>query len=68
MNQIIEQKKNINDFKPSTFILITGSTEEGSEDLPEVKQKIIRDVSFSIVFFMKYSSQWSKMFFKFKRE
>jgi hypothetical protein len=39
-----KQKKNINDFKPSTFILITGSTEEGSEDLPEVKQKIIRDV------------------------
>lgn len=35
--------KNINDFKPATYILITGSDEYG-EELPEVKQKIISDV------------------------
>lgn len=32
------------DFKPATFILVTGSTEDGAEDVPEVKQKIIQDV------------------------
>jgi hypothetical protein len=36
-----EEKKN---FKPATFILITGSIDESGEDISEVKQKIIKDV------------------------
>jgi len=39
-----KKKYNISEFKPAVFILITGSTEEGIEDIPEVKQKIIRTV------------------------
>jgi DNA polymerase III delta prime subunit len=34
----------ISDFAPAVYILITGSTDEGMEDIPEVKQKIIRNV------------------------
>jgi hypothetical protein len=43
--KLIDYKKkyNINDFAPATYILITG-TDENAEDIPEVKQKIIRDV------------------------
>ena len=36
-----EEKRN---FKPATFILITGSIDESGEDISEVKQKIIKDV------------------------
>ena len=32
------------EFKPATFLLITGSTEESGEDISEQKQKIIKDV------------------------
>ena len=39
-----KSKKNINDFKPATFILVTGSSDESGEDVPEIKQKIINDV------------------------
>jgi len=41
-----EFKKNniINEFRPATFILITGGNDEGGEDIPEIKQKIIREV------------------------
>jgi len=42
-----EFKKNnldLSDFYPATFILITGGSEDGSEDIPEIKQKIIREV------------------------
>ena len=39
-----KQKKNISEFKPATFIIITGSTDEAGEDVPEIKQKIIQDV------------------------
>jgi hypothetical protein len=38
-----KKKYNINDFSPATFILITG-TDENTEDIPEVKQKIIAEV------------------------
>ena len=39
-----KQKKNLNEFKPAAFILVTGSTDESGEDLPEIKQKIIQEV------------------------
>ena len=35
---------NANDFYPATYILITGGSEDGSEDIPEIKQKVIREV------------------------
>ena len=35
---------NLSDFYPATFILITGGSDDGSEDVPEIKQKIIREV------------------------
>ena len=38
-----KKKFNPNEFKPATFLLVTGGAEEG-EDVPEIKQKIIRDV------------------------
>jgi DNA polymerase III delta prime subunit len=42
----IEFKKKYgnNNFMPATFLLITGGTDESGEDIPEVKQKIIREV------------------------
>ena len=39
-----KKKNKIQDFAPATFILITGSADETGEDIPEIKQKIIRDV------------------------
>lgn len=39
-----KKNKNSNEFKPATFILITGGNEDSGEDVPEVKQKIIQDV------------------------
>ncbi len=38
------KKKKLNNFKPATYILIIGGNEEGNEDLPEVKQRIIQEV------------------------
>ena len=40
----LKEKLKIEDFKPATFLIITGGTEEGNEDIPEIKQKIIRNV------------------------
>ncbi len=34
----------ISEFKPATFILITGASDDSGEDIPEIKQKIIREV------------------------
>ena len=42
-----KEKFNLTFFKPATFILITGSNED-SDSLPEVKQKVIKDVFNSI--------------------
>ena len=39
-----KKKKNINDFKPATYLLVTGATDEYGEELPEAKQKIISEV------------------------
>jgi hypothetical protein len=39
-----KEKLNMNDFHPATFILITGSVDESGEDIPEIKQKIIRQI------------------------
>jgi hypothetical protein len=39
-----KKKLNINDFKPATYLLITGGADETGEDVPEIKQKIIQDV------------------------
>jgi hypothetical protein len=38
------KKEKRTDFKPATFILITGSADESGEDISEVKQKFIKDV------------------------
>jgi hypothetical protein len=38
------KKKKLNNFKPATFILVTGGSDESGEDVPEIKQKIIQDV------------------------
>jgi DNA polymerase III delta prime subunit len=39
-----QKKKNLSEFRPATFILVTGGADESGEDLPEIKQKIIQDV------------------------
>jgi len=39
-----KKKLNMSDFNPATFIIITGGTDESGEDIPEIKQKIIRNV------------------------
>ena len=39
-----KKKLSISDFKPAAFILVTGGVDESSEDLPEIKQKIIQDI------------------------
>ena len=38
------KKEKLSNFKPATFILVTGSPDETGEDISEVKQKIIKDV------------------------
>lgn len=38
------KKKGLKDFKPATFLLITGSADESGEDLSESKQKVIKEV------------------------
>lgn len=42
------KKKNLTNFKPATFIIITGGVSESGEDIPEIKQKIIENVFNSI--------------------
>ena len=42
-----KQKFNLTFFKPATFILITGGSED-SDSLPEVKQKVIKDIFNSV--------------------
>jgi len=39
-----KKKYDTNNFAPATFILITGGLDDSGEDIPEIKQKIIRDV------------------------
>jgi hypothetical protein len=39
-----KKKLPLQNFHPATFIIITGGTDESGEDIPEVKQKIIRNV------------------------
>jgi hypothetical protein len=38
------KREKLNNFKPATFILITGSPDETGEDIAETKQKIIKDI------------------------
>lgn len=38
------KNKIINQFSPATYILITGGVDDSGEDIPEIKQKIIRNV------------------------
>jgi hypothetical protein len=39
-----KKKLNLSEFRPATFILVTGGADESGEDLPEIKQKLIQDV------------------------
>jgi DNA polymerase III delta prime subunit len=39
-----KKKLNMKDFHPATFIIITGGVDDSGEDIPEIKQKIIRNV------------------------
>ena len=39
-----KKKMNLSNFRPATFILVTGGADESGEDIPEIKQKIIQDV------------------------
>lgn len=38
------KKKKLSDFRPATFILVTGGSDDAGEDIPEIKQKIIQEV------------------------
>ena len=40
----LQKDGNLSDFKPSTYLLVTGGTDDSGEDIPEIKQKIIREV------------------------
>ena len=42
--QFKKEKRDLNTFYPATFILITGGVDDMGEDLPEIKQKIVREV------------------------
>ena len=35
---------NMNDFNPATFLLVTGSSEDGGEEISEEKQRVIRNI------------------------
>ena len=39
-----KKKYNISNFKPATFLLITGSDDSSFEDIPEIKQKYIQEI------------------------
>ena len=38
------KKKGLVNFRPATFILITGAADDSGDDIPEIKQKIIQEV------------------------
>jgi|SaaInlStandDraft_5_1057022.scaffolds.fasta_scaffold00487_15 superfamily II DNA or RNA helicase len=38
------KKLNLNHFYPATFLLVTGNSDDSNDEIPEVKQKIIRTV------------------------
>lgn len=40
----LQKEGNLSQFKPATFLLVTGGTDDSGEDIPEIKQKIIREV------------------------
>ena len=40
----LQKENNLIDFKPATYLLVTGGTDDSGEDIPEIKQKIIREV------------------------
>jgi len=40
----MQKSKKINEFKPATFMVITGGTDDSGEDIPEIKMKIIKQV------------------------
>ena len=40
----MQKSKKVNEFKPSTYMIITGGSDETGEDIPEIKQKIIKQV------------------------
>ena len=42
--QFKKEKLDMSNFHPATFILITGGMDESGEDIPEIKQKIIRTI------------------------
>lgn len=42
--QFKKQNINLSNFNPATYILITGSIDDSGEDIPEIKQKQIREV------------------------
>ena len=43
-NYFKKNNLNLSDFKPATFMLITGGNEDTGEDISEIKQRIIREV------------------------
>jgi hypothetical protein len=42
--EVIKKEGLASEFKPATYLLITGGTDDSGEDIPEIKQKIIKDV------------------------
>ena len=44
LEEFKKKKLNLSSFYPATFIIITGGTDDSGDDIPEVKQKIIRNV------------------------
>jgi hypothetical protein len=40
----LQKEGNLSDFKPATYLLVTGGTDDTGEDIPEIKQKIIREI------------------------
>ena len=42
--EYLKSKLDISLFKPATFILVTGAIDESGEEIPEIKQRIIREV------------------------
>lgn len=42
--EVMKKEGNATEFRPATYLLITGGTDDSGEDIPEIKQKIIKDV------------------------
>ena len=40
----LKAEGDLTNFNPATFLLVTGGTDDSGEDIPEIKQKIIREV------------------------